>query len=173
MSLVYPALSLWNKTGGFNTSKLTLDSAAYLVDSSPDELAAINWLGTAPGGVIAEAVSPTGGSYTNYARISTHSGLPAVLGWMGHESQWRGGNTEMGSRQSDIERLYCSWHWEETKQILDDYNIRYVVLGSLERTTYQKNQGSCASGLDESKFYKYLVPVFKQGSITIYQYASD
>jgi uncharacterized membrane protein len=173
MSLVYPALSLWNKTGGFNTSKLSLDSAAYLKDSSPDELAAINWLKTAPEGVIAEAVSPTGGSYTNYGRVATHSGLPAVLGWMGHESQWRGGDTEMGSRQSDIEKLYCSRDWEGTRQILDDYNIRYVVLGSLERTTYQPNQGSCAAGVEESKFYKYLVPVFKQGNITIYQYASD
>lgn len=173
MSLVYPALSLWNKTDGFNTSRLTLDSAAYLKDSSPDELAAINWLKTAPMGVIAEAVSPTGGSYTNYGRVSTHSGLPAVLGWMGHESQWRGGNAEMGSRQSDIERLYCSRSWEETRQILDDYNIRYVILGSLERTTYKPNQGSCAAGLEESKFLKYLVPVYQQGNITIYQYASN
>lgn len=173
MSLVYPIFSLWNKTGGFDISNLTLDSTAYLNKNSPDELGAINWLQSAPFGVIAEAVSYTGGSYTDYARISTHAGLPAVLGWIGHESQWRGGNAEMGSRQIDIERLYCSRNWEETKQILEEYDIRYVVVGALERTTYQPNQGGCPSGLDESKFHQYLVPLFQQGSVTIYRYASD
>ena len=171
MSLVYPIFSLWTKTNGFQPGIWTLDSTAYLENQSPDELAAINWLKDAPSGVIAEAVSPTGGSYTGYARIATHSGSPAVLGWVGHESQWRGGSAEIGSRQSDLERLFCSKDWEETKQILYQYEIRFVVIGTLERTTYAPDSITCPNGINDAKFQRYLAPVFQQGSITIYEYS--
>jgi uncharacterized membrane protein len=92
-----------------------------------------------------------------------------VLGWIGHENQWRGGNIEIGSRQGDIERLYCSQEWTEIKPILDVYNIRYVVIGSLERSTYQPNQSSCPTGLEETKFHQFLVPVFQSGGVTIFE----
>jgi uncharacterized membrane protein len=100
------------------------------------------------------------------------SGFPAVLGWIGHESQWRGGGREMGSRQSDLERLYCTRDWQEAESILDQYNIRYVFVGALERNTYRPNNTSCPLGLVEGKFQTYLKPVFQQGSATIYEYIS-
>ncbi|MFN2175076.1 MAG: DUF2298 domain-containing protein [Anaerolineales bacterium] len=169
MSMVYPIFSLWSVSAGFSPERWTLDSTSYLENSNPDEMAAINWLKTAPFGVVAEAVSYSGGSYTGYARIATHTGLPSVLGWIGHENQWRGGNIEIGSRQGDIERLYCSQEWTEIKPILDVYNIRYVVIGSLERSTYQPNQSSCPTGLEETKFHQFLVPVFQSGGVTIFE----
>jgi uncharacterized membrane protein len=107
--------------------------------------------------VVVEAV---GGSYSEYARVATHSGKPAVLGWPGHESQWRGGAEEMGSRQGDIERLYRSNDWTETQEILRQYNVRYIYVGPLERSTY---------GVNENKFERFLQPVFKQGQVTIYE----
>jgi uncharacterized membrane protein len=65
----------------------TLNGAAYIDRFASEEMEAIpGFKSTLWGG--AEAV---GGSYSGYARVSTHSGLPAVLGWPGHESQWRGG----------------------------------------------------------------------------------
>ena len=79
-SLVYPLLSLWNKTNGFQPSEWTLDSTAYFARTSPDEMSAIRWLQEAPQGVVAEAVPQDGGSYTEYARVSTFSGKPSVLG---------------------------------------------------------------------------------------------
>jgi YYY domain-containing protein len=157
-SLVYPVLSLSTKTNGFDPPQgFTLDGTAYFEQQSPDEMAGIRWLSSAPPGVVAEAV---GGSYTEYARIATQSGQPTVLGWPGHESQWRGGAVEMGSRQSDIERLYRTSDWNDAQEILRQYNIRYVYIGSLERSTYVVN---------ETKFKRFLTPVFQQGQVTIYE----
>jgi len=171
MSLVYPLLSLLDKTNNFRPSRWTLDSTAYFAHENPDEKAAIEWLKQAPFGVIAEAVPVTGGSYTGSARMSTQSGMPTVLGWVGHENQWRGGNQLSGTRQSDLERLYCSRDWDEIKMILDQYQVRYVIVGNLERSTYKPNNGLCPSGLAEAKFELNLTPVFSLNNITIYEYA--
>jgi len=158
VALTYPVLGLLTKTNNFKPPfGWTLDGAAYIERGSPDEAAAIRWLRSAPLGVIAEAI---GGSYTDYARISTHTGLPTVLGWIGHEGQWRGGYEEQGTRQQDIETLYITPHWEAAQVILQQYNIRYVYIGMLERTTYRVN---------ETKFQRFLQPVFRQGDVVIYE----
>jgi len=108
--------------------------------------------------VVAEAV---GGQYSDYARIATHTGLPTVIGWPGHESQWGRTAEQMGSRADDIERLYRSGSWEEAKVILDQYHIRYVYIGSLELSKYQVN---------EMKFSGVLRLAFQSGRIVIYEY---
>jgi uncharacterized membrane protein len=164
MGLTYTVLGIWQKTNGFAPpSGLTLDGTAYLQSQSPDEMAAIDWLSTAPSGVVAEAV---GGSYTVYGRASTMSGQPTVLGWDFHETQWRGGGDETGSRQVDVQRLYCTRNWEEAEPIIRQYHIRYIFLGNLERSTYTAQ--SCAGGLNEGKFIRWLPVAFRQGDVTIY-----
>jgi YYY domain-containing protein len=154
--LVYPLYGVLGKTNGFKPIEWTLDSAAHITRNTPDEAAAIAWLKTAPDGVILEAV---GGSYSGYARISTNTGLPTVLGWPGHESQWRGGYEEMGSRQSDIETIYTATDWVTTKTLLDQYEVDYIYVGTLERTTYT---------VSERKFQRYLELVFSDGMVNIY-----
>lgn len=171
-SLVYPLLSLWSKTNGFQPAEWTLDSTAYFARQSPDEMNAIRWLQDAPAGVVAEAVAKGGGSYTEYARVATLSGQPAVLGWVGHQNQWRGDNAPqaIGSRQADLERLFCGRDWEETQAILDQYNIRYIFISNLERTAYQANADACPLGLVEEKFIRHLRPAFQSGPVTIFVY---
>ncbi|NOY97830.1 MAG: hypothetical protein GXP40_01325 [Chloroflexi bacterium] len=157
MALAYPALGLPGKTNNFKPPfGWTLDSAAHVARENPDEAAAIAWLQGVPDGVVAEAV---GGSYTGYARISTHTGLPTVLGWPGHESQWRGGGAEMGSREGDIATLYSTPDWTTAQTILTQYDVRYVIVGTLERSTYKVN---------EAKFQQFLPVVFRQGDVVIY-----
>ncbi len=166
LALIYPVLGLWTKTNGFGPSQWTLDGTAYLQRGSPDEAAAMAWLREAPLGIVAEAV---GGSYTTFARMSVHSGQPTVLGWEFHEVQWRGGTDEMGSRKADIEHLYCIPSWGEARQVLDQYDIRYVVVGTKERSEYAAGSQSCPSGLSETKFIRNLPTAFQQGEITIYE----
>jgi uncharacterized membrane protein len=164
IGLTYTVLGFWTRTNGFQPPLgWSLDGTAYLERQSKDEMAAIHWLEASDEGIVAEAV---GGSYTNYARVSTLSGKPTVLGWPGHESQWRGGSREMGTREIDIERLYCSRSWEETEEIMERYGIRYVYLGTLERQTYTADR--CPGGLQEAKFSRNLTVVFSQGEVTIY-----
>lgn len=165
MGMTYTIFGLWNKTAGFSAPEgWTLDGTSYLARQSPDEMAAIGWLSDAPPGVVAEAV---GGSYSGYARVATLSGKPTVLGWPGHEIQWRGGTREMGSRQVDIQTLYCTSNWEQAKTIIQQYNIRYIYVGSLERAAYTPQ--SCGTGLSEAKFSQNLILVYQQGNVTIYQ----
>ena len=154
--LVYPFYGFISKTNGFKPQEWTLDASAYIQRSNPDEAAAIAYLQSAPDGVILEAV---GGSYTGYARISTNTGLQTVLGWPGHESQWRGGYEEIGSRQADIKTTYTATDWATAQTLLEKYDVKYIYVGQLERTTYM---------VSEEKFQLYLEPVFTQGFSTIY-----
>ncbi|HSF81599.1 MAG TPA: DUF2298 domain-containing protein [Anaerolineales bacterium] len=164
VGLMYTVLGFWTKTNGFQPPEgYSLDGTAHLELSSPDEMAAIAWLKSAPAGVVAESV---GGSYTPYGRVSELSGKPTVLGWDFHEFQWRGGGDLMGSRQNDIQRLYCTNDWAEAQQIISQYDIRYIFIGRLERSTY--TQEKCSGGLDERKFQLNLAPVFQQGDVSIY-----
>jgi len=162
IGMTYPLMAVDTRISTFNAQLepvLTLDGAANNFYLDPDEQAAAEWLRQAPVGTLAEAIHPTGGSYTHYARISMNTGQPAVLGWIGHESQWRGGMAEVGSRQADIERLYTTGSWEEARQIIEQYGIVYIVVGNLERSTYN---------LYEDKFIRNLEPAFQQGGLTIY-----
>ncbi len=157
VGLTYPVLSVLNKTNNFNPpAGYSLNDFDRVQRENPDEAAAIQWLRAAPDGIVAEAV---GGAYSSYARISIYTGLPTVLGWGNHEGQWRD-NALQGSRQQDIETLYTVNDWTITQEIINRYNIRYVYVGNLERTTYRVN---------EEKLNRFLKPVFQQGSVTIYE----
>lgn len=169
-SLIYPVYGLWSKTNGLDMHAWTLDSSAYLEMQSPEILAAASWLRTAHPGALAEAVPQTGGSYSGFAILSTLTGMPTVLGWFGHESQWRGSAELLGPRQADLATLFCSRDWEETHLILERYQIRYVVVGNLEREAYMASSAYCPGGLYEAKFQRYLNPVFQSGQLTIYEY---
>lgn len=156
IGLTYPALSLFNKTNNFKPpAGYTLDDFDRVQRENPDEAAAIEWLRSAPDGVVAEAV---GGAYSSYGRISIYTGLPTVLGWGNHEGQWRD-QALQGSRQSDIETLYTTSDWVTTQDILNRYNIRYIFVGGLERSTYHVN---------EEKFNRFLRLAFQQGNVTVY-----
>jgi YYY domain-containing protein len=159
IGLAYPVFSLPSKTDNFKANhpeQRTLDGGAYLANTMPDDYQAMQFMEKFGPGVVAEAV---GGQYSEYARIATYSGMPTVLGWPGHEGQWRD-NALQGSRMQDIETLYTTSDWATAQEIIDRYNIRYIVVGNLERTTYQVN---------EDKFNRFLKPVFQQGNVTVYE----
>jgi len=160
-SLVYPLLATYTKTNGFDGSP-TLDGMAHLEEVFSDDLAAIRWLRANVAGapVLLEAA---GGSYTYYGRISVHTGLPTLLGWGGHELQWRGNYEEPGKREPDIEALYTSPDHLLTSSLLDKYDISYIYVGGLERRTY----GITQPVLD--KFGSLMDVVYQEGEVTIYR----
>jgi YYY domain-containing protein len=157
MGLAYPIFNLSMRFNNLEAAKLEIDGTAYISRYNPDEAEAIQWLKEAPMGVHAEAI---GGSYSGFARFATHSGKPTVLGWPGHESQWRGGGLEMGGREGDIHTLYRTHDWVEAQAIINRYQIRYVVLGALERNAYR---------ISEAKFIAKMKPVFQNGGVTIFE----
>ncbi|MEI8131325.1 MAG: DUF2298 domain-containing protein [Leptolinea sp.] len=157
VGLIYPFFGMYFRFLNLDSKSLTLDGNAYIATGNPEEVEAINFLSAAPYGTVAEAI---GGSYSGYARISTQTGLATVLGWPGHESQWRGGAKEIGSREDDIKRLYQTKDWQETLGILQKYQIRYIYLGWMEKNLY---------GVSETKFATYLVPAFRNNSVVIFE----
>jgi uncharacterized membrane protein len=161
-ALIYPVFSGFDKTNGFNPpGGWTLDGGAYLEYWSPDEQAAVRWLQAAPLGTLVEAVCPGGGSFrSECARFSTLTGLPAVIGWSWHETQWRGSDALFRDRPGEIEILYTTRDWSRAEEILQKYGIRYVVIGPRERETYP---------VYDVKFEQRLTPVFRQGEVAIYE----
>ncbi|HSR20658.1 MAG TPA: DUF2298 domain-containing protein, partial [Anaerolineales bacterium] len=158
ISMTYPVLAVPSKTNNLKPFLgWTLDDFKRIERGNPEEAAAILWLKSVPDGVVAEAV---GGSYSEYGRISVYTGLPTVLGWPGHEVQWRGSAEPQGSRQDDVKRLYETTDWETARLILEQYDIRYVVVGQLERSTY---------ALHEEKFLRHLNLVFQRGAVSVYE----
>lgn len=161
-SLCYPVFMLGNKMDIQSFSKAevsswTLNGNAYLDKYYPDESAAIDWLKTAPDGVIVEAI---GGSYSEYGQRSELTGKQTVLMWPGHEMQWRGGTAEMGTREEDVRLLYETSSWYTSQEILQKYGVRYVVVGLFEKNAYQVNN---------AKFNNNLNVVYQNNSVTIYE----
>jgi uncharacterized membrane protein len=159
LGLLYPLLGVWTKTNGFDPPfGRTLNGSMYPSYAPEADREAVEWIDTQlKDGVIAEAV---GGSYTYYARVSAHTGLPTVLGWPGHESQWRGGYQEIGDREGDIRMLYTSPDWATTEEIIRRYGIDYVYVGDLERSTYRP--------FYEEKFETFMDLIYQNEQVRIY-----
>lgn len=140
----------------------TLNGLANVARGNPGEYEAILWLreNTAGDAVIVEAV---GGAYSQYGRISANTGRPTLLGWANHQYQWRGSDTpEPPIRERAVEQIYTlpGQNWAETADLLNRYNVRYIIVGQLERTTYPN--------LQEEKFRARLPILFENESVTIY-----
>ena len=160
--LFYPVLAVQTRTNNFDGAG-TLDGMAYMEQSQPADYAAIRWLQQNVVGspVILEAIGP---QYSQGGRFAAHTGLPTVLGWAGHEYQWRGDTPEPGTRDADVKTLYSTRLWTETQALLEKYEIEYVIVGPLEISTY----GEIAA----VKFENALETVFEADGVTIYRWNS-
>ena len=123
--------------------------------------------------VIAEAALH---SYkSNYARVGTLTGLPILLGWPGHEGQWRGntfGQTA-GSRQADLQTLYTAPIWDIAQQVIDKYGIDYIVMGSTERQTYETSSDGVYIPIAEDIFAANGTLVCEYGDERVYRVTSS
>jgi len=143
----------------------TLDGADHLRQHHAADLAAIDWLNENVGGapVILETPADHFRAYVYEGRVSAFTGLPTLLGWGGHQHQWRGDYEEPGRREPDIETLYTTLDDEETLTLLERYGITYIYVGPTERDRYPE------PGL--TKFADLLDIVYDTGEVTIYQYS--
>lgn len=134
--LLYPLLAAISKTDNFAAQTPTLDGAAYLQNSHPDDAKAIAWLNANVPGDPIIVEKPDGGSYNYEGRIAAFTGLPTVLGWGGHQNQWRGNYDEPGQRQPAIEAFYNTTDSGEARNFIKRYNVTYVIVGEAERNSY-------------------------------------
>jgi YYY domain-containing protein len=142
--------------GGAGPGALTLDGLQFVGDSHPGDAMALSYIRELPPGtVIAEGVK---GDYGYPSRISAFTGVPAILGWPGHEFMWRGAAADTGGRTGEVRAVY-----EDPARapgILRRYNVTHVYVGDTERELYGRL----------SLPMEYLVPVYEAGGVTIYRF---
>ena len=158
--IVYPILAIRSGTVG-RPDQATLDARAPTARFAPDEVAAIEWLNANVVGAPAILESEGMGYHPDTSRVSAWTGLPGVLGWVGHEGQWRGTYADISPRQPDVDRMYQSTDPVSTLQLLRKYNVEYVYVGPNESAKYPPE------GL--AKFSAIADVVFQQGQSTVYR----
>jgi uncharacterized membrane protein len=167
---IYPIVGSYQRTNGFMQRSNSLDGFAYMQSYNPGDYYAINWLNSHVQGnpVILEAYGPNGGDYSDYARVSAFTGLPTLMGWVGHEYQWRVNwlnnsynTTDFYRRGGDINTIYTSTDPKVVLGLLTFYHVRYVYVGSLEISAY--------TGSDLGRFRQYMPVVYSAHGVTIYQ----
>jgi YYY domain-containing protein len=133
-ALLYPMTAavsrLRQRDGAFS-----FDARRALGRRNPGDLQAIEWLvENAPSGsVVMEA---SGNPYTEYARVSSHTGIPTVMGWANHEGLWRSNAPEVMARLEEVRRFYSASDPRAAREILDRYHVTHVIVGDLERSAY-------------------------------------
>jgi len=156
-----------------NRQPPTLNGLAQMAAFNPDDYAAILWLRDNVSGTptIVEAV---GGQYSpeGHGRVSASTGIPTLLGWAGHEYQWRGYSTpEPAERDPIIRDIYTVPGWDNSNitNVLNGYDVAYIYVGNLERSTY----GSNGRLPGTNKFNEQLEVAYQNGSVTIYRWQSQ
>ncbi|MGB9752439.1 DUF2298 domain-containing protein [Roseiflexus castenholzii] len=137
-------------------------------ERTPEGAEAIAWVRTnTPGdAVILEAVGP---SYDTagigYGGVSSSTGRATVMGWEGHQQQWRGGDpkvlAEIAPRATDVATIYSAADTALARALLAIYGVDYIYVGEAERQTYP------AEGLEKLSALGDVV--FQNDEVTIYR----
>ncbi len=154
---------------------LTLDSITYMRYSQyadfnvtmdlVHDYRAIRWMQDNVQGspVIVEANCP---EYHWCTRFTIYTGLPGVVGWNWHQRQQRTLTPELvENRISEVNSFYRTQDVEAARAFLREYNVKYIVVGQLERAEY------AGAGLDKFEQYNGVLwkAVYREDDTVIYQ----
>jgi len=122
----------------------TLDGLAFLETQHPADAGAIAYLRSLTGSEI--LIEAEKGDYSYYSRVSSFTGIPAVVGQPFHEFMWRGDNDGWYSdRPADVRAIYEQP--EKTVSLMKKYNATLLYVGDPERDRY--NVTLPAAGLEK------------------------
>jgi uncharacterized membrane protein len=113
--------------------------------------------------VIVEANCP---EYHWCTRFTIYTGLPGVVGWNWHQRQQRTLTPMLvEKRVTEVGLFYSTTDAQEAMDFVRRYNVRYIIVGQLERAQYP------AQGL--AKFAEYdgrlWDAVYHEGETTIFK----
>lgn len=98
---------------------------------------AIRWMqdNIAGSPTIIEEGAAGGNQYRWSARFSIYTGLPTVVGWEWHQRQQRAalGAPVVEDRVADVREFYSTNDVERARLLLRRYDVRYVIVGEMER----------------------------------------
>jgi uncharacterized membrane protein len=168
--MVYPIVGSYQRTNHYMQRTNSLDGLNYLQSYDPSDYAAIRWLNSNIQGapIIVEAFGPQGGDYSDYGRISAFTGLPTLMGWAGHEYQWRvnwlnndSNAADFYHRGADITAIYTNTKPEVVLSLMNQYRAQYLYVGPLEQSTYP--------GANLHRFSAFMQTVYSANGVTIYR----
>ena len=133
----YPVISerAWTVWDGPRSWK-GLDGMAFVSQIAPGDLAAIDWLNdnATSDDVLLEAPGCPYGANGSFpiSGVAAFTGVPTVIGWVGHEGQWRGGQPELEAelpvRQDDVAAMYA----DPSSPLFDKYRVTLLYVGKYE-----------------------------------------
>jgi uncharacterized membrane protein len=149
---VYPPIAAWHKVSAVELGGPTLDSMRYLEYFRPDEHAAI--------------AQAAGQSYqADAGLISVATGRPTLLGWQGHESQWRGAQygTMAAGRAEALASIYNPRSDGDLTATLSAWDVDFVLLSPRERSVY------AVTAEHEARLDRVMEIGFARGAVRIYR----
>lgn len=157
--MIYPYFAIKGYYGDLRKYK-GIWGLDFLKKQYPGDYDIVNWLNRNVTGqpVILEAV---GDSYTLYNHTSALTGLPTIEGWLVHEWLWRGGYDQPGSRAEEVKQVYQGESDQKAEEILQNYQVKYVLVGPLEREKYPE--------LKEERFKQLGKTVFSSHTSRLYK----
>jgi YYY domain-containing protein len=121
----------------FKAATWSLDGMAWM---HPGDRTLVRALRHEPPGTL--MIETVGGAYTEYARLSSASGVPTYLGWANHEGVWRGNeiHSETDLRRQLVSRLYSCGDPQEVRRHAKAAGVHLVAIGALERKDFSPVQ---------------------------------
>ena len=132
--LLFAAPFLIQYNSGYGTG--TLDGLAYLSTTHPGDAGGVAYLRTLSGNEI--LVEAENGDYSYYSRVSSFTGIPAIIGQPFHEFMWRVDKTGwFAERKTDIRNIYEQP--DQTVPLMKKYNATLLYVGDSEHERYMVN----------------------------------
>jgi uncharacterized membrane protein len=153
----------------------TLDSMTFMKYANYDDFGqrldlsedyrAIRWMQENVQGspVIVEANCP---EYRWCTRFTIYTGLPGVVGWNFHQRQQRAYTSMwVEERVASVGNFYNSVDIDFTRKFLKTYQVKYIIVGQLERAAYTPE------GIAKFQQYDgvYWKSIYSDGSTIIYE----
>jgi len=161
---IYPVLATIGKSGGFSGVP-ELDGGAYVKKEHPQDYEAILWFMNISGNPV--ILQAPGELYQWNTAITAFTGLPTVIGWAGHELNWRfPKRSEIDMRWSDAGKIYTSGDVTEAGRLLRKYNVSFVYFGEAEAKRFNN------PGLFE-EHPEVFEKVFEYGDAVIYKFSPN
>jgi len=162
LTFYYPIAAAYTRGDGYR-GVATLDGSAYLHETSPAEYGAYRWLDAAGNGDDVVVEAPGEEYRPDTSRLSGWTGVPTILGWPGHEAQWRGSTDWLAERLADLETIYTDADRDAVESAMRTYGATYLYVGPYERERY---------GLDAERLAWYetwLETAYAAGEVRLYR----
>ena len=105
-------------------------------------------------------------------RFTIYTGLPGVVGWNWHQRQQRVfTSTWVEARVAEVGNFYTTTDIASARNFLDQYDVKYIVVGQLERAEYNQPNLPMPDGLAKFEEFegKYWQEVYRDGKTAIYE----